>query len=456
MRKIIVGSDITIKNASASIIKALERRLTIPNPQYNLLKNMNRSTWGISETYTMYKRVGNDFVIPFGAVSDKHVRKHLVGYKFERESFKENRIYLKGKIELYDYQEKAMKFMTTQHRGILKAPTASGKTNIGLYMIKELGLRALWITHTMDLLYQSRDRAKEVFHNVDVGYITGGKVDIGKDITFATVQTLHKVIDSVKDEFNVIVIDEVHRCIGSPTMITMFYNAVNKLNAQYKFGLTATPERPDGLHRMTYSLIGNVAYEIPVEDVKRRVLPVVFEVIKNEKKYDIQNYTDVSGMINPTGLAQMLYYDKDRNKLISDKAKELVSGGSGGVLILTKYVKQAEFINEQLQDLNIDSGLLVGRISKKRREEILACENTQVIIATSSLAKEGLDIPRYEHLILAYPVTNKGEFTQTAGRVRRVFGDKRFGYVFEVQDVDIEFLRKRVHRHYKWARDLNL
>lgn len=451
MKQLTIGSNIKIEGANFSFINAIESELTIPNPQYHLLKNMGRNVTYIPKEYVAYTKVGDDYIIPFGAISSPRIKRHLLGFKFQIVPFNVNKVYLESKVPLYDFQETALKEITKNRRGILVGGTGSGKTNIGLNIVKEIGQRTLWITHTTDLLRQSRDRAKEIFTNVDVGYITDGKVDIGLDITFATVQTLHKVADQVKDEFNIVIVDEAHHCVGSPTLATMFYKSLNKINAQYKYGLTATPKRKDGMERMVFALLGQVEYEIPKEHVRKVIVPFDYHHILNNKQYYIEDYTE-NGMLNATKIAQLLYRDKQRSDLAVQTALKVESKG---IIILCRYVKQAEYINEQLKEKGMNSALLVGRVTRKQREIILNSDEIEVIVATTSLAKEGLDIPRYDTLILTYSVTNRGEFTQVAGRVRRAYKDKEKANVYEIIDVTIDHLNKRGMLHKTWTKRLN-
>lgn len=88
-------------------------------------------------------------------------------------------------------------------------PAGSGKTQTALELIARLGYRALWITHTIDLLNQSYNRAKDNMENIGLGKIVSGKIEIGSHITFATVQTLSKIdLSEYTDMFDVIVVDE--------------------------------------------------------------------------------------------------------------------------------------------------------------------------------------------------------------------------------------------------------
>ena len=178
-------------------------------------------------------------------------------------------------------------------------PCGSGKTQTMLELISEIGNKTLWLTHTKDLLTQSKKRAIDNLNlkSHQIGTITEGKVSIGTHITFATVQTMSKLdLRKYESEWNTIVVDEAHHCIGSPTKVMMFYKVLTALNARYKFGLTATPTRNDGLEDSMFALIGDIIHETPQSEVK--TCPI--SVFVKETGFEIKNkreYTDVDGTI---------------------------------------------------------------------------------------------------------------------------------------------------------------
>jgi len=90
-------------------------------------------------------------------------------------------------------------------------------TQCGLEIISRIGGRALWLTHTQDLLNQSVQRAESVLDQGGYGFVTGGEVNIGTSITFATVQTLSKLdLSQYCDQWDVIIVDE---CMPGNTLI---------------------------------------------------------------------------------------------------------------------------------------------------------------------------------------------------------------------------------------------
>lgn len=140
-----------------------------------------------------------------------------------------------GKVPLYDYQEEAVAAMLINHYGILQSPAGSGKTQMGIALACALGVKTLWLTHTKDLLTQSKSRAEQYVDSELLGTITEGKVNIGKAMTFATIQTMCKLdLDQYRDEWDCVIVDECHRVSGTPTAVTQFSKVLNTLCARHK------------------------------------------------------------------------------------------------------------------------------------------------------------------------------------------------------------------------------
>ena len=140
----------------------------------------------------------------------------------------------------------------------------------------------MWLTHTQDLLNQSMARAKAVLDAGDwtYGTITGGKVDIGTGITFATVQTMSKLnLSQYTDIWDIVIVDECHHAVGSPTRVMQFYKVLSAICCRYKYGLTATPKRADGLEKAMFALLGGVVHEVTREDVAQATCPVKVELL---------------------------------------------------------------------------------------------------------------------------------------------------------------------------------
>ncbi len=270
-----VSNTLTIENPTAEMQMWCKKHLTLPNPDYAKKLRMNLWLGNTPKTLSLYEQRGNTIVLPFGTLRTlpDFAKKNAVFIS----DFKAADDVLYGGIDipLYDYQKVAVDAVAAQQYGILQSPAGSGKTQMGIALVKRFGKKALWLTHTLDLLRQSKERAGLYMDKRVIGTITEGKVNIGSGITFATIQTMCKLdLAQYKDLWDTIIVDECHRCSGTPTAMTQFYKVLNSLAARHKFGLSATVHRSDGMIEATYALLGHVIYTVPDEAVGDKIMKV--------------------------------------------------------------------------------------------------------------------------------------------------------------------------------------
>lgn len=348
---------------------------------------------------------------------------------------------------LYDYQEKAVVEMIWAKYGILKAATAAGKTQIGIAMIKRLGRRALWLCHTQDLLKQSRDRALQYMAPELIGTITEGKVNIGKGVTFATVQTMANLeLTQYRDCWDVVIVDECHRVAASASTFTRYEKVLNHLSARHKYGLSATLERSDGLIRATFALLGNIAWTIPDEAVAGRVTGVNVRRVDTGTEITDECLND-DGTINYVEMIGYLAENAERNKLI---ARKIMEEKGHSCLILSSRLSQLETVRNLLPyEMQEESAFINGKMTSKKaraeREQALEDMRTgkkKYLFASYSLSKEGLDVPRLDRLFLASPEKFSSVIIQAVGRIRRTFPGKETPLVLDFVDEEIGFCER--------------
>ena len=266
-----IGSRLRITNPSPDMVDWCKKHLEIPNPEYQKKARMNLWLGDTPRTLVMYEVDGDSVIIPFGCL--RSILPLLEG-DVKKLFTKQVKVDYKGaKVPLYDYQEEAVGAMIINHYGILQSPAGSGKTQIGIALACSMQLKTLWLTHTKDLLTQSKNRAAQYIDKSLLGTITEGKVNIGETMTFATIQTMCKVdLNQYRDTWDCIIVDECHRVAGTPTAVTQFSKVLNTLRARHKYGLSATVHRADGLIKATYAMLGHVIYTVPDEAVKSRVM----------------------------------------------------------------------------------------------------------------------------------------------------------------------------------------
>lgn len=171
--QIIVKNNIEIIEPNQDIWEYCYNQLTIDNPTYITAKKLGKYLGNIPPKMKLYYINGNKVILPFGCLNQvwkiiKYDKSLLIN---QISPFKP--LNLKGNINLYMYQKKALEALKMGKNGILEAPCGSGKTQIGLALIKSIGGRALWLTHTEKLLNQSLERCR-AYYNGDFGTITQG------------------------------------------------------------------------------------------------------------------------------------------------------------------------------------------------------------------------------------------------------------------------------------------
>ena len=431
-----IGSTIKITDPSQEIMDWCKRNLVLVNPDYQKKVRMHLWVGDTPKQLFLYSMNGNDLILPFGCL--RSILPLLEG-DWKKLYRKPVKVDFGGKVPLYEYQEEAVAAMLINHYGILRSPAGSGKTQMGIALAAALGVKTLWLTHTKDLLTQSKVRAAQYINPDLLGTITEGKVDIGQSMTFATIQTMCKVdLEQYRDEWDCIIVDECHRVSGTPTAVTQFSKVLNSLRARHKYGLSATVHRADGLIKATYAMIGEVVWTVPDEAVKNRVMTVHVHP-KGTGVGMSASFLNSDGTVNYARLINYLTELEIRNKLIM---ADLLENRSHFNLVLSERVGHLKELYSMLppalkaQAAVID-GSMTSKVKKAEREQAIEDMRTgrkRYLFATYALAKEGLDIPRLDRLFLTTPQKDYAVIVQSVGRVARTFKDKQQPIVYDYVD----------------------
>ena len=441
------ANRIYITDPSDEIKAWADATLRFPNPDFEKKQRMGFWTGGTPRELRMYEWDGNTLILPFGV--SREIMPMLIGTRVECDFKQDSVIVYDGtEVPLYDYQQIAVREMIKAKYGILKSTTGSGKTQMGIALIKQLRRRALWLCHTADLLNQSRDRALQYINPELIGTITEGKVNVGVGVTFATVQTMANLeLTQYRDYWDVVIVDECHRVSSTATTFTRYEKVLNHLSARHKYGLTATPERSDGLIKATFALIGKVAYEVPEEAVADKVMNVTVQRIETGTPMDEEKCLNFDGTINYVKLIEYLTTDNRRNFNI---ASGIVANKGHSCLILSDRLAQLQDIMEllpvdMLGECAFINGKMTSKKAKAEREQAIEDMRTgkkKYLFASYSLAKEGLDVPRLDRLYLASPAKFSSVITQAVGRVRRTFEGKETPIVLDFVDEQIGYCER--------------
>jgi superfamily II DNA or RNA helicase len=196
----------------------------------------------------------------------------------------------------------------------------------------------------------------------------------------------------------------VHNChhLGSKTFSSIFY----KVQTKYMLGLSATPDRKDGLTNVIYDFLGPLIIHIERDTDKPSITFVEADVSKVVEKFN--SLGKVNGPIMITNLTK----DSQRNEFIIDIIKQY-SVLNRKILVLSDRREHCEVLKNGLDVLGISAGVYLGGMKQYQREESVDCS---VILGTYQSSGEGFNVPELDTLILATP---KSDVKQAVGRITR-------------------------------------
>lgn len=437
-----VGNQLRIQEPTADLLDWCKKNMVLANPDYAKKVRMHLWLGNTPQKLYLMQWDGDTLVLPYGCLN-------TVLSMGECEVINDlpvpKEVDFGCSVPLYDYQEAAKEAMLKAYYGILQSPAGSGKTQVGIALAAALGRKTLWLTHTRDLLSQSKNRAEQYMSPLLTGTITEGRVQIGKAITFATVQTMCNLdLGRYRDVWDCIIVDECHRVAGTPTSVTQFSKVLNSLAARHKYGLSATVHRADGMIAATYALLGQIAYQVPDAAVAEKVMTV--SVLPRPTHQGLsREFLDTDGTIIYAKLVNFLADRYDRNELI---AADLVENRDHYNLILSDRLTHLEYLMKHLpHDLRDQAVMVDGKMTSKKAKamreqaiEDMRQGRKRYLFATYSLAKEGLDIPRLDRLYLATPQKDYAVITQSIGRIARTFEGKGEPVVYDYVDEGIQYL----------------
>ena len=341
-----------------------------------------------------------------------------------------DRLDIADHITLRDYQEQAVQELLNTGSGLVVAPCGAGKTTIGIGAISALPTRALVLVHTLDLAMQWVTRCKEQL-NIDATVIGGGDNDDTGRVVVATIQSLIRwrwdelYQWSVDNEFGLCILDEAHH-VPAHT----FSRVLMAIPSTYRLGLTATPERNDGLTKLLYWHFGDVLKEISTKnmvDAGRVMAPRVEQLFTG--------WEPPATRVDWPILINKMCGDTDRNEKIIGRICELLNAGRQ-VLVLSDRVAHCVDLAEELADAGFSAAALVGTMSKKKRAAVLKAADSgelRAIFATT-VADEGLDLPSLDTVVLTSPTKAMGRVQQRIGRIMRVAENKQTPLVVDCVD----------------------
>ncbi len=355
-------------------------------------------------------------------------------------------------------------------RGQIIMPTGTGKTEIALAAIARTKTATLVVAPVRDLMYQWHRRILRAF-NVDGGIVGDGLSNI-KPITVTTYDSAYIHMAKMGADFGLLIFDEEHHLPGKCRR-----EAAILSTATMRLGLTATPQRSDGLHKDLDWLIGPVVYDMPFKQAEGSTLAnfdvvripvalndseqatydqcsrVIRHFISSRRKeqpgYTWQDLCKESGKEPQARNAQKAYYLKQS---IENRAAEKLRVLED-VFRLHKGQQILVFAGSNIMAIEVSRRFLVPTIlSHTRKRERLAVLDSfangkfEVLVANRVL-DEGVDVPEAKVAVVIGGQGSTRQAKQRLGRVLRRTGSAR-ATLYEV----ICENTKEVHRSRKRRR----
>ena len=326
------------------------------------------------------------------------------------------------------------------NKALLISATGTGKTYLSAFELRNYNpKKALFVVHREQIAKQALKSYKNVFGDEKtLGLLSGNHKDFNKDIIFSTVQTLSKddiLYKFKKNEFDYIVIDEVHKA-GAFT----YQKIVNYFTPKFLLGMTATPERCDDFD--IFKMFNyNIAYEIRLKQALEEDLLCPFHY------FAVSDFT-VDG-IEITDKTNFKYLvAEERVNHIIDKINfygycgERVKG-----LIFCSCKEETYELSNIFNKRGYNTLALTGDNSQEERENAIKRleqedkENALDYIFTVDIFNEGVDIPSVNQVIMLRPTKSSIIFIQQLGRGLRKYKGKEYVVIIDfVANYDKNFL----------------
>ena len=308
-----------------------------------------------------------------------------------------------------------------KQKALLISATGTGKTFLSAFDVKKVNPKKfLFVVHRLNIAQAAMRAYKVIFgKGHSMGIYSGNRKELEADFIFSTIQTISKEENLQQfdpNHFEYIVIDETHRA-GAAS----YQNIFNYFKPEFLLGMTATPERTDGLD--VFKLFDyNIAFEI-------RLHRALEENILSPFHYYGISDISINGKILEEAAGFNLLASKERIDRILEKA-EIYGCDNGTVrgLIFCSCIAESEMLSNEFNARGYKTIALSGSNSEEQRASaITKLElNELQYIFTVDIFNEGIDIPTVNQIIMLRPTQSAIVFVQQLGRGLRKIDDKDY------------------------------
>ncbi len=426
--KIIVGSsNMTAKALTQS--KEWNTKIVSTNQgEYaeDILKEFD-SLWN-AECAESYEEFIDQYILEYNIIKEqKRIAREAEVPSIEQYKLKPNKMQMAFIRNLNQLVKEGNK------RALLLSATGTGKTYAAAFALREMEpKKILFIVHREQIAKQAIKSFKNVFGKTKrFGLLSGTSKDFEADYLFATMTMMAKedVLKQYrKDEFDVIVVDEVHRA-GSNS----YQRIMEHFEPGLYLGMTASPERSDDFD--IYQLFDhNIAYEIRLQQAMEEDLLCPFHyfgitdlVLADETEVKQDNFRDFNRLIS----------DERVDYIIKQAQYYNYSGERVKGLVFCSRKKEAIELSNKFNERGYKTVALGGDDSQEVRERVVERLTSNTLddkldyIFTVDIFNEGVDIPEINQVIMLRPTESPVVFVQQLGRGLRKFDGKEYVIILD-------------------------
>ena len=314
-----------------------------------------------------------------------------------------------------------------RHRNLIVAATGTGKTVIAALDYRQLvrdvhgrDLTLLFVAHRKEILLQSRRMYQEVLTNATFGEVlVDGQEPTKWRHVFASIQSLSQGrLSSIEpDRFDVVVIDEFHHAQAAS-----YRRLLDRVWPIELLGLTATPERADGVDVRDF-FGGRVAAELRLWEALEQNLLCPFHYFGIHDGTDLESVQWRRGGYDLAALSSIYTGDDARTRIVlkelNDKVTDVAAMRALGFCV---SVEHARYMAQRFVDAGISAlAVSADTSATDRRSALAALRNREInILFVVDLFNEGLDIPEVDTVLFLRPTESATVFLQQLGRGLRL------------------------------------
>ena len=468
-----VGSEFSVplKELPLKVRKKLENNLTFVNPEYKKKKRQNLYVKNIPQFLTFYSCRSDWMYMPRGflqrattilkesGLSPKFLTRGVVTRSRGRVPLED------FNVSLRPYQLNALEKMHKGVQGVVQMPCGAGKTELGCAALLTTGEPGLVIVHTEDILDQWKNRIHRM--SGDWPRVISGtrRSDFSPlnpgEVAIAMIQTLCSAGSRADDFLNsvgAVLTDECHHIPARTWAKTL-----SSIKARYRWGLTATPNRSDGLSFVLNLSLGETLFNITTQYLidngyleQPLIVPVWTGWVVPEdcypasalctgcmkwRKTTIQKHNENKSRCSSCKSIIPKVNDLQRGKLNYSKALSEMSLDAGRmelvrrlvakacddgrtVLVLVPRKRAVSVLVTKLRWEGIEALGVTSDYNKETRARFLReiREKKASVIVATQLADEGLDLPGVDCAINTSAGKHTGTAKQRVGRTLRKGG----------------------------------